>query len=61
MCWRAVGQFDANVRLSDKLQFVARNDKLKKLIEHQTDPPPHFPVVVHFVTTAAESINYRTE
>ena len=26
--------------MSDKLQFVARNDKLKKLIEHQTDPPP---------------------
>ncbi len=26
-------------RMSDKLQFVARNDKLK-LIEHQTDPLP---------------------
>ena len=25
-------------RMSDKLQFVARNDKLIKLIEHQTDP-----------------------
>jgi len=35
-----LGSGSVSIRMSDKLQFVAGNDKLIKLIGHQTDPLP---------------------